>query len=38
MFVLIGMIDNIILNPYYVTRTPANESAVLWLRDTGKDT
>ena len=28
MFVLIDMIDNIILNPYYVTRTPANESAV----------
>ena len=28
MYVLIDMIDNIILNPYYVTRTPANESAL----------
>ena len=26
MFVLIDIIDNIILNPYYVTRTPANNS------------
>ena len=31
MFVLIDMIYNIILNPYYVTRTPANESAVYKL-------
>ena len=30
MFVLIDMIANIILNPYYGKRTPANESEVYW--------
>ena len=31
---LIYIIDNIIYQLYYVTRTPANESAVYWSRDT----